>query len=214
MTSACRSIPGFGVATRYGQGVYFTAYAKGGGAMTATVGTAEGEELHDLEQLSDKLAEYSLTTSSGTADLAESTWSILLSTDGRRIRRDVWRGPKPWKAAAEGWEPEGIIWPTWPVRPAREMSAEEAALNGVEVLAQVREPAAGLGQVDGYRTRCRPGHLGRHFSAGTDPAAPRHGPGCSPAGWPGAAVRHAVPYRPGHAPASGVLQRGPAGAPT
>ena len=100
--------------------------------MTATADTAEGEELRDPEQLSDELATYSSTTSSGTAEPAEPTWRILLSTDGTRIRRDVWRDRKPWEAVAEGWEPEGIIWPTWPVRRAREMSAEEAALNGVQ----------------------------------------------------------------------------------
>lgn len=60
------------------------------------------------------------------------TWTVALSTDGTQIRRDVWQGTTPWNAVSEGWEPEGIIWPTWPVHPADEMTAAEAALNGVQ----------------------------------------------------------------------------------
>lgn len=100
--------------------------------MTAIASTADNEKLDDPEQLKTELAGYSLTTSSGTAGLSEATWRILLSTDGSRIRRDVWLDNLPWQAAAEGWEPEGIIWPTWPVRPANEMSSADAPLNGVQ----------------------------------------------------------------------------------
>src|SRR6266852_2920270 len=99
--------------------------------MTATA-SADNEKLDDPEQLPVKLAGHSLTTSSGRADLSEATWHVLLSTDGTRIRRDVWLDNVAWEAAAEGWEPEGTIWPTWPVRPASEMSSAEAALNGVQ----------------------------------------------------------------------------------
>ena len=100
--------------------------------MAATASAARDQKLHDPEQLKIELAEYSLTTSSGTAKLSEATWRIVLSTDGNRIRRDVWLNKVAWKSADEGWEPEGIIWPTWPVRPANEMSSPEAALNGVQ----------------------------------------------------------------------------------
>lgn len=100
--------------------------------MTANASAADNDKLDDPEQLKIKLAEYSLTTSSGTAGLSDGTWRILLSTDGSRIRRDVWLDNVPWQAADEGWEPEGIIWPTWPARPADEMSSAEAPLNGVQ----------------------------------------------------------------------------------
>lgn len=32
----------------------------------------------------------------------------------------------------EGWQPEGVIWPTWPAKPADEVSSSESALKGVE----------------------------------------------------------------------------------
>jgi hypothetical protein len=100
--------------------------------MAAIASAAENQGLRDPEQLETVLAEYSLTTSSGTAGLSEATWRIVLSTDGDRIRRDVWIDNVAWQPADEGWEPEGTIWPTWPVRPAKEMSSPEAALNGVQ----------------------------------------------------------------------------------
>jgi hypothetical protein len=99
--------------------------------MTATTNAAENE-LHDPEQLKTELARHTLKTSSGTPEQSEASWTVVLSTDGDEIRRDIWQGKVAWETASEGWEPEGIIWPTWPVRPAEEMSAAEAALNGVQ----------------------------------------------------------------------------------
>ena len=64
--------------------------------------------------------------------------SAVLSTDGHQIRRDVWSGPRParadatlepWQAVAEGWELEGIIWPTWPTG---ESTAADSPLAGVQ----------------------------------------------------------------------------------
>ncbi len=99
--------------------------------MSIPTSAAQDKELRDPEQLKAELGRYPLTTSSGTTELTESDWLVVLSTDGTRIRRDIWRDNQDWQAVSEGWEPEGIIWPTWPVRPAEEMSAAEAALNGV-----------------------------------------------------------------------------------
>jgi hypothetical protein len=99
--------------------------------MTTTSGTAE-KDLRDPQQLKYELARYTLRTTSGMPHLSEMTWTVVLSTDGNQIRRDVWQGTTAWDAVSGGWEPEGIIWPTWPVRPADEMSAAESALNGVQ----------------------------------------------------------------------------------
>ena len=77
------------------------------------------------------ISEY--VPSSGTATLAEADWLVVLSTDGDQIRRDIWVGGNAWQAVAEGWEPEGIVWPTWPLRPANEMSAAESALSGIQL---------------------------------------------------------------------------------
>lgn len=99
--------------------------------MTTTSGIAEND-LHDRQQPKRELARYTLRTSSGMPRLSDVTWTVVLSTDGSQIRRDVWQGATAWNAVSEGWEPEGIIWPTWPVHPADEMTAAEAALNGVQ----------------------------------------------------------------------------------
>jgi len=88
--------------------------------------------LHDQQGLPTRLAQYDLATSAGTAALTEGLWQLVLSADGEQIRRDVWLGDRPWQAEAEGWEPEGIIWPTWPVRPADEISSSKSALSGVQ----------------------------------------------------------------------------------
>jgi hypothetical protein len=100
--------------------------------MTATASAAGTKKLHDRKQLERVLARATLRTASGKADLTEATWDLVLSTDGSRIRRDIWLDSVAWEAAEEGWEPEGIIWPTWPVRPTDEMSSAEAALSGVQ----------------------------------------------------------------------------------
>lgn len=71
-------------------------------------------EQPDDEELRRQLADLSLTSSSGNPEPSRGCWRVVLSTDGRQIRRDIWFGPDPWNAETEGWEPEGIIWPTWP----------------------------------------------------------------------------------------------------
>jgi hypothetical protein len=69
--------------------------------MTTTSGTAEND-LHDPQQLKDELARYTLRTSSGRPGLPEVTWTVVLSTDGNQIRRDVWQGTAEWNAVSEG----------------------------------------------------------------------------------------------------------------
>jgi hypothetical protein len=99
--------------------------------MPSTADAINQDQLHDEEELKQRLADYVLTTSSGVSDPPEYCWTVRLTTDGRQIRRDVWLGAHAWAPGPEGWEPEGIIWPTWPTRPADEISAPMSALNGV-----------------------------------------------------------------------------------
>jgi hypothetical protein len=93
-------------------------------------------ELHDENELPIRLAQHWLTTSSGKPSgeqqLPQAEWGVLLTTDGQKIRRDLWLDCKPWSLQAEGWQPEGVIWPTWPAKPADEVSSSESALKGVE----------------------------------------------------------------------------------
>jgi hypothetical protein len=176
--------------------------------MTATASAPEDEHLEDPERLETELARHTMTTSSGTADLSQATWLILLTTDGNQIRRDVWRDRVAWEIAAEGWEPEGVIWPTWPVRAADEMSSAEAPLTGVQKYwnksgNRLRDSAKWMATVLGAALATL---------AGTSPltAALQHRTATEmvfPPARPTAAVRHAVPDRASHATADGVLHR-------
>jgi hypothetical protein len=82
----------------------------------------------DKAELPSRLAEYSLSRSSGMP-----RWTVVLSTDGDRIRRDIWSDGVPWDPARERWECEGIIWPTWPTEPA-----DENALPGTPLAAMYK----------------------------------------------------------------------------
>jgi hypothetical protein len=96
------------------------------------------ETLRDGEQLKHRLATYQLLTSDGKPHCGgkpsedQACWVVVLSTDGRQIRRDLWFDHEAWCADREGWQPEGTIWPTWPARPADEVSSPESALSGVQ----------------------------------------------------------------------------------
>jgi len=98
----------------------------------------------DKEELPSRLAEYSLNRSSGmprwssgghrpfaSPESASVCWTVVLSTDGDRIRRDIWSDDNAWDPAGEGWECEGIIWPTWPAGPADENASPGSPLAGV-----------------------------------------------------------------------------------
>lgn len=101
--------------------------------MPATICAYDHQRLHDEQELPDRLAEYSLQTSNGVPGEKEDVcWVQVLSTDGFQIRRDVWLEHRPWLASGEGWEPEGVIWPTWPVRPTDEPESSDSALAGVQ----------------------------------------------------------------------------------
>jgi hypothetical protein len=49
------------------------------------------------------------------------------------ITRQVQRGHKPWSQCRQGWEPEEVIWPTWPGQLPDEAAASSSApLAGVQ----------------------------------------------------------------------------------
>ena len=112
--------------------------------MSAVSNLIQDGHLRDEQELPSRLGAYSLNRSSGrrtrspgehqTAASSESSsacWTVALSTDGDRIRRDIWFDGVPWNPAGEGWECEGIIWPTWPAGPADESALRGSPLAGV-----------------------------------------------------------------------------------
>ena len=86
----------------------------------------------DTEGPLEPLAEYQLKTSDGRRGEHQACWGVALSTDGSQIWRKIWVGPERWNAHLEGWQPEGVIWPSWPARPSDEALSSESALNGVQ----------------------------------------------------------------------------------
>jgi hypothetical protein len=106
--------------------------------MSVLADTIDHATLHDAEQLKHRLAVYQLQTSDGMphrgrrASQKEACWVVVLSTDGDQIRRDIWIDHNAWKADRARWQPEGMIWPTWPSRPADEVASSDAALSGVQ----------------------------------------------------------------------------------
>jgi hypothetical protein len=86
------------------------------------------------EEVLTELFTFRLRTSNGKCkpDRGDTDWGVMLSTDGRQVRRDVYVDGLDWDAAKEGWEPEGTIWPTWPSRKADESDTEETPLATVQ----------------------------------------------------------------------------------
>jgi hypothetical protein len=112
--------------------------------MSALEDLTQGGLLRDPEELRSRLAEFSLNRPSGRptrspsehqadppAEAESVYWTVALSTDAQQIRRDIWADGVPWDSAGEGWECEGIIWPTWPATPADETAATGAPLASV-----------------------------------------------------------------------------------
>jgi hypothetical protein len=112
--------------------------------MSAVQDLIQGGPPQDEEELPSRLARYSMNRPSGMPERSPSEhqavaspksasvcWTVVLSTDGDRIRRDIWSDGVPWNPAAKGWECEGIIWPTWPTEPTDENTSPGSPLAGV-----------------------------------------------------------------------------------
>ena len=77
-------------------------------------------------------AEYSLCTSDGTGDSRQTEWTVKVCPHGEMITRDVMRDRVAWEKCGMEWEPEGVIWPSWPARPQDQMAASAAPLASVQ----------------------------------------------------------------------------------
>jgi hypothetical protein len=77
-------------------------------------------------------AEYSSLTASGQIGKGQAWWKVVVRPAGHMIIRDVRFHGKPWNSDTEGWEPEGVIWPTWPVRSEDETALATSPLADVQ----------------------------------------------------------------------------------
>jgi len=76
---------------------------------------------------------YTLSTSRGTGTRDTAQWAVTVRPDGHKIARDICFERRPWDPAAQGWEPEGIIWPTWPA------DSEDITATAGSPLAEVQD---------------------------------------------------------------------------
>jgi hypothetical protein len=78
-------------------------------------------------------ADYTVHTSTGKGDGLQARWNVVVRADGHKIVRTVSSDPDQLRGDEAGWEPEGVIWPTWP-----NTSEDEIALTA-SPLAEVQE---------------------------------------------------------------------------
>lgn len=79
-----------------------------------SVASQEDLDSQDTEGLPFQPAAFSSRDASGRPGGAQVCWKVKVRADGHKVVRDVEYGGKPWDSKTTGWEPEGVIWPTWP----------------------------------------------------------------------------------------------------
>ena len=75
---------------------------------------------------------HAMETSDGQKDGKEVMWQVKIELQGDLVSRKVWRGEETLEKGLDGWEPEGLIWPTWPGRSQEEFAASVLPLTAVE----------------------------------------------------------------------------------
>jgi hypothetical protein len=90
------------------------------------------EQLNNEPELSFPPTPYDLSTPDAEDSRAPVCWRVEVSPDGHLITRQVVRDQKPWHQCHQPWEPERVIWPTWPARSKDEIDALGSPLAGVQ----------------------------------------------------------------------------------
>ena len=100
---------------------------------------AESREVSGAGQEPFRQSEYLVDTSTGKGDGKQARWKVVVRADGHKIVRTVSSDPDQLAGDETGWEPEGVIWPTWP-----NTSEDEIAL-AASPLAEVQEYWSAIG---------------------------------------------------------------------
>lgn len=90
------------------------------------------EQLRGEPGLSFPPTPYDLSAPDAEDSRAQVCWRVEVSPDDHLITRQVLRDEKPWHQCHQEWEPEGVIWPTWPARSKDEIDASGSPLAGVQ----------------------------------------------------------------------------------
>ena len=75
---------------------------------------------------------YSLSDPDGENNSKQVEWTVEVRPDGDLIAREVWCGGKPWNQCGHGWEPQPVIWPTWPTRSQGEVAVSGSPLASIQ----------------------------------------------------------------------------------
>lgn len=75
---------------------------------------------------------HSLSDPDGENKGTQVEWEVEVRPEGDLITREVWCDGKPWNQCGHGWEPQPVVWPTWPVRSQGEVAASGSPLAGVQ----------------------------------------------------------------------------------
>lgn len=75
---------------------------------------------------------YSLSDPDGENNSKQVEWEVEVRPDGDLITREVWCDGKPWNQCGHGWEPQPVVWPTWPTRSQGEVAVSGSPLAGVQ----------------------------------------------------------------------------------
>ena len=101
--------------------------------MHAVAQDDRGEQLSGEPELSFRPTHYDLSTPDAEGSHKQVCWRVEVSPDdGHLITRQVLHDGKLWYQCGQGWEPEGVIWPTWPARSKDDIDASGSPLAGVQ----------------------------------------------------------------------------------
>src|SRR6266851_1096378 len=82
--------------------------------MSSLTKNVQDSGLSEEEEPSFEPADYTLRTSDGRSISVKAKWKVQVRPDGHIITRHVWCDDVPWERCGQEWEPEEVVWPTWP----------------------------------------------------------------------------------------------------
>jgi hypothetical protein len=100
--------------------------------MSTVARVSHWEQLSGEPGLSFPATSYDLSAPDAEDSRAQVCWRVEVSPDGHLITRQVLRDEQPWHQCHREWEPERVIWPTWPARSKDEIEASGSPLAGVQ----------------------------------------------------------------------------------
>jgi hypothetical protein len=99
--------------------------------MSSSVGDTHDAPWVRAGEISFAPAEYGLFTSDNKSDPEQPEWKVTVSPHENMIKRQVFHQKKLWKDCQMDWEPEEIIWPTWPGTAEAERALAASPLAGL-----------------------------------------------------------------------------------